>query len=243
VRMLRCRQSFVRMACTVLWYVVVAIVSFSSRRDALRFTNRAIHYVVYALVEAIACHLLRHRCHAPLENTVCWLPRHVCPAKLAARVLRVEMQCQYLVQLDHFRMQGRRTVPCALLVQPALILHPIQPPVPLVNTASLVWTVTPVSVYSCILLYFQRECVPGAVACSVCPPGARCPNPSSPPLTCATGSFSVGAQTACYTCPAGYACPDVSQNIQIECVSGTYAAAGSSVCTVWWVVCFPVNVV
>lgn len=63
----------------------------------------------------------------------------------------------------------------------------------------------------------------------MCDAGSFCPNISSVPQTCASGSYSLGSAVKCTECPAGYKCPNLNSR-PIPCEAGKYSNKSFTSC-------------
>ena len=62
------------------------------------------------------------------------------------------------------------------------------------------------------------------VACTVCPAGFYCSDPSAEPVPCASGNYATGGVTSCTPCPEGQYCIDPTGS-PVNCEDGYYSAA------------------
>ena len=46
--------------------------------------------------------------------------------------------------------------------------------------------------------------MPGAIDCTICPDGHKCPNTSSDPVKCAGDQYSLEGEMDCHDCPEGF---------------------------------------
>ena len=78
-----------------------------------------------------------------------------------------------------------------------------------------------------LTLKHQKESSPVPIGvqnvdCTDCPAGYSCLDPASPPVVCASGTYSTARQTSCTDCPTGQACLDPSA-APTNCDAGTYS--------------------
>ena len=61
------------------------------------------------------------------------------------------------------------------------------------------------------------------------PPGSQCVDPSSSPVQCQSGEYSLGGSTSCTQCPGGYECSSLDAP-PVACPPGEFATPGSVSC-------------
>ena len=72
----------------------------------------------------------------------------------------------------------------------------------------------------------------GAVTCTECPAGSRCPDKSLAPSQCTLGSYASTASMTCTSCEAGYYCANAGMSAPVACPAGSYqTATGQSSCS------------
>jgi hypothetical protein len=80
--------------------------------------------------------------------------------------------------------------------------------------------------YSCL--------TPATTAAMICAPGSYCPEGTTVPLRCASGTFRATeggrSQSDCARCPPGSACPQGTA-LPAICRPGTYSGSGAATCT------------
>ena len=66
--------------------------------------------------------------------------------------------------------------------------------------------------------------------CEPCPRGSFCPNITTDPIPCASGTYALGSATKCSPCPAGYYCAD-TKIAPVKCSIGTYSNGSAPQCS------------
>lgn len=72
----------------------------------------------------------------------------------------------------------------------------------------------------------------GSKACTACPAGSQCLDPTVGPVACLETQYSPASSTLCYTCPPGFECLTNrdTTGAPIACTAGFYSLAGDMFC-------------
>lgn len=70
-----------------------------------------------------------------------------------------------------------------------------------------------------------------SLACTICPAGFSCADPTALPVACKSGEWSRVGAGVCSPCPAGYYCSNAAVAAPVICPAGTYSIGNATACT------------
>ena len=71
----------------------------------------------------------------------------------------------------------------------------------------------------------------GAVACTECPTGSRCPDKTLAPSQCTLGNYAGPGSMTCTSCEVGNYCANAGMSAPVACPAGSYqTGTGQSSC-------------